>query len=291
VSAPPASPDPEEAPQVPPPTTRLPIAFLWVIPFLFVLLYVFLVAVFFHHQAHWTGNPLLGITLLLLGVTLAFSLLWYAFAYAMARLLGEFVSVGVLLLIARLPWINRHVVVTPPSRPDTPREVWGRFAVLLLILLGFELILMIVVVRGGALSPALVLKRPIVFFQDEALAGVLLAVLIAPVGALLASRLRTHITDSLEFPLLWLAVLLLAAGGASVLTVEVLPRAIIDPALFFTSVLFYAPAAWFIALAFSRSESTAQAGFLRRAWMVRSGRFHFGRIQVRDVPDHTITEL
>ena len=292
--APPASvvpPPVESPPEVPPPRTRLPIAWLWGVPFVLVLLYVVLVATFFHHQAHWTGGRLVGITLLLLGVTLAFSFLWFLFAYGMSLLLGEFASVGLLVFISKLPWIHRHVVVTPPTRPDTATEVWGRFGILLLILMGFELILMIVVVRKGELSPSLVLNRPIVFFRDEALAGTLLAVLLAPIGGLLASRLRTRITDSLEFPLLWLAALLLVVGGVSVLTVEVLPGAVIDPALFLTSVLFYAPVAWFIALAYSRSEARVQAGFLRQAWKVRSSRFHFGHVQVRDDPGGRVTEL
>jgi hypothetical protein len=279
------------APKVPSPTTRLPVALLWGVPFLFVLSYVVLVTAFFHDQAHWTSGRIVGITLLLLGVTFAFSLLWFLFAYGAALLLGEFVSVGVLLLISRLPGINRHVVVTPPSRPDTAPEVWGRFGILLLILLGFELILMVSVVRRGELSPVLVLDRPFVFFTDEAVAGALLAVLLAPVGAFLGSRVRTRITDSLEFPLLWLAALLLVVGGVSVLTVEVLPGVVIDPALFLASILFYAPAAWFVALGFSRSEAIVQAGFLQRAWKARSSRFHFGRIRIRDVPGDTITEL
>jgi hypothetical protein len=278
-------------PPVPPPTTRLPVPLLWGVPFLFVVTYVLLVHEFFHAEAHWTDERILGITLLLLGVTFAFSLLWYFFAYGAALLLGEFATLGVLLLVSKIPGINRHVVVTPPSRPDTAREVWGRFGILLVILLGFELIIMIVIVRHGELSPYLVLDRPFVFFRDEALSGLVLAALLAPVGAFLGSRLRTRITDSLEFPLLWLAVLLLVVGGVSVLTVEVLPGAVIDPGLFLTSILFYAPAAWFTALAFSFSEVTVQRSFVRRAWRVRSRTFHFGRIQIRDAPSDTITEL
>ncbi|HKN07578.1 MAG TPA: hypothetical protein VJ021_08295 [Thermoplasmata archaeon] len=264
---------------------------LWVVPFLLVLSYVILVDIFFHDAARWTGGRLVGITILLLAVTFAFSFLWYGFAYGVALILGEFVSLGVLLLLSKFPGLNRHVVVTPPSRPDSANEVWGRFGVLLLILLGFELIFMIVIVRGGELSPGLVLGRPFVFFRDEAVAGLLLAVLLAPVGAFLASRVRTRITDSLEFPLLWLAALLLVVGGVGVLTVEVLPGVVVNPGLFFTSVLFYAPAAWFVALAFSHSESRVQAGFLRRAWKVRSGRFHFGRVQIRDQPGDTTTDV
>ena len=279
------------APEVPLPTTRLPVVWLWGVAFLFVIAYIALVHEFFHGTAHWTDDKLLGITTLILGVTFVFSFLWYAFAYGAALLLGEFVPLGVLHLISRLPGITRHVVVTPPTRPDSPQEVWGRFGFLLVILLGFELIIMIVVVRKGELSPYLVLDRPFVFFRDEVLAGVLLAALLAPIGAFFASRLRTRITDSLEFPLLWLAALLLIVGGVSVLTVEVLPGAILDPDLFLTSLLFYAPAAWFIALAFSRSEYSVQQGFLRRAWSTREGRFHFGHIQVRDEPEGSITEL
>ncbi len=289
--APPASADASvpPAPELPAPTTRLPVPLLWGVPFLLVLSYVALVVLFFHDEARWTGSRIVEVGLLLVAITFAFSLLWYAFAYGVALLLGEFVSLGILLLISRIPGVHRHVVVTPPSRPDTAWEVWGRFAILLLILLGFELIFMIMIVRRGELDPRLVLDEPVVFFRDEAIAGVLLAVLLAPAGAFLGSRVRTRITDSLEFPLLWLAVLLLVVGGASVLTTEVLPGAIVSPGLFLASVLFYAPAAWFVALAFSRSESRVQRLFLQRAWKARSGRLHFGRIQVTDDPEGTTT--
>ena len=232
-----------------------------------------------------------AITLLLLGVTLAFSLVWYAVAYGASVLLGEFATLGVLLFISRIPGLPRHVVITPPGRADTSWEVWGRFGILFLIALGFELIFMIVIVRGGALSPDLAADRPVLFFLDELIAGLLLAVLLAPAGAFLAGGFRTRITDSLEFPLLWLAALLLVVGGASVLEVEVLPGVGFDPSLFLISILSYAPAAWFVCLAFSRSESVVQAGFLRRARRARGGRFHFGRILVRDDPGGDSTEV
>jgi hypothetical protein len=264
---------------------------MWIVPFFLVALYVIVVATFFHDQAHWTGRKLEEVAILLLIVTLAFSFLWFGFACGVAIVLGELVPVGVLLLISRLPGISRHVVVTPPTRPDSSREVWGRFGILLLILLGFELILMITVVRRGELSPSLVLGEPFVFFRDEVLAGLLLAVLVAPVGAFLVSRLRTRITDSLEFPLLWLALLLLVVGGVSVLTAEVLPGAVVSPGQFLTSVLFYAPAAWFIALAFSRTEWAVQKAFVRRAWKYRSKRFHFGKILIKDEGDGATIEL
>jgi hypothetical protein len=278
-------------PELPPPTTRLPVAALWAVPFLLVALYVLLVALFFHDQARWTGDRIVGITVTLLAVTLAFSVLWYTVAYGASLLLGEFATLGILLLVSRIPGLVRHVVLTPPSRPDSPREVWGRFGILLLVALGFELIFMIVIVHRGELAPNLALARPFVFFFDELLAGVLLAVVLAPAAAFLGSRLRTRITDSLEFPLLWLAVLLLVVGGVSVLEVDVLPGVVIDPVLFLVSVLLYAPAAWFVCLAFSRSESSVQAGFLRRAWTGRSDRFHFGRITIRDDPEGTTTDL
>jgi hypothetical protein len=263
---------------------------MWLVPFLLVVTYSVLVDVFFHDQARWTGDRLVDIAFLLVAVTFVFSFLWYAVAYGASLLLGTLVPLGLLAFIARIPGLDRHVIVTPPTRPDTAREVWGRFGLLLLILLGFELIFMIVIVRGGALEPRLVLNRPIVFFQDEAIAGVLLAVLLAPAGAYFAGRLRTRITDSLEFPLLWLAVLLLVVGGVSVLTVEVLPGVVVDPGLFLISVLFYAPAPWFVALAFSRTERSVQVRFLRRAWDARGGRFHIGRIQVVDEPERTVTD-
>ena len=270
---------------------RLPTLVLWLVPFGLVLAYVLLVNLFFHSEAHWAAERLLGASILLLGVTVAFSLAWFGIGWAASLLLGEYGSTGILLAIARFPGLKRHVVLTPPSRPDTPGEVWGRFGILLLIAIGFELIFMIVIVKGGHLAPNLVLDRPLLFFDDEFLAGVVLAVLLAPVGAFLGSRFRTRITDSLEFPLLWLAILLIVVGGTGVLELEVLPGAIGDPALFFVSVLFYAPAAWYVCLAFSYTEFTVQSRFLLRAWSFRSPKFHFGRIEVRDVPEGTRTEL
>jgi|SRR5580658_1491004 hypothetical protein len=276
---------------MPAPNPRLPTLLLWLVPVALVLLYVVLVATYFHHQARWTGARVDGVVILLLGITIAFSAAWFGVAWVSSVLLGEFGTLGVLMLIARIPGMNRHVVLTPPTRPDTPKEVWGRFAILFLIALGFELIFMLVIVERGHLSPYLVIYRPFYFFVDEFVAGVLLAVLLAPIGAFLASRFRTRITDSLEFPLLWLAVLLLVVSGASVLEVEILPGALGDPALFFTSVLLYAPAAWFVCLAFSFAEWRVQRAFLRRAWRARSARLHFGRIEIRDEPAGTRTEL
>lgn len=264
---------------------------LWLVPLALVLLYVLLVSTYFHHEAKWTGDKVVGATILLWGVTLAFSAAWFVIAWAASVLLGEYGTLGALMLIPQLPGLHRHVVLAPPTRPDTLTGVWGRFAILLLIAVGFELIFMVVIVKRGHLSPELVLNHPLDFFADELVAGVLLAVLLAPVGAFLASRFRTRITDSLEFPLLWLALLLLVVGGTGILEVEILPGALGDPALFFTSVLLYAPAAWFVCLAFSYSEWSVQNAFLKRARNARSARLHFGRIEVRDEPAGTRTEL
>ncbi|MGA8303408.1 MAG: hypothetical protein WA691_05040 [Thermoplasmata archaeon] len=288
---PPNGPSVPLPPELPAATSRLPTLALWVVPFLLVLSYVALVDLFFHDQARWTDSRLVGITVLLLAITLAFSIAWFAAAYSAALVLGEFVTLGVLLLISRIPGLERHVVISPPTRPDSAREVWGRFGILLLVAIGFELIFMIVIVRRGELSPNLALDRPFVFFVDELVAGLLLAVLLAPAAGFLASRLRTRITDALEFPLLWLAALLLVVGGVSVLTVEVLPGAVFDPSLFLVSILFYAPAAWYVCLAFSRSEALVQANFVRRAWTARSRRFHFGRIRVTDEPEGTTSDV
>lgn len=278
-------------PIAPEPTTRLPTLLLWVVPFLLVVLYVLLVTFFFHAQAHWTGERLARVIANLFVVAALFSILWFGVAYVASLLLGELVPWGVLRLVSRLPAIHRHVIVTPPDRPDTSQEVWGRFGALLLISIGFEVIFMILIVQQGNLTPSFAIDRPYRFFLDEALAGVGLGVLIAPAAPFLGSRVRTRITDSLEFPLLWLAVLLLAVGGSSILALEVLPGFVFDTGLFLTSILLYAPAAWYVCLAFSATETLAQQGFLRRAWRSRDDRFHFGRLEVVDRPEGTRSEV
>lgn len=270
---------------------RLPTFVLWAVPFLLVLTYIFLITQFFHAPARWTGNRLVHATLLLLVTTALFSVLWYIVAYVSSLLLGQWAPLGVLSLIARLPGLHRHVVITPPPRPDTAREVWGRFGVLLLITLGFELIFMILLVRNGDLAPELAVNEPIRFFVYELLAGLGLAVLIAPAAPFLASRLRTRITDSLEFPLLWLAALLLVVGGTSILELEVLPGLVFSTTLFLTSILLYAPGAWYVSLAFSRTEVPAQRGFLEHAWKARGPQFHFGRLKVTDEPEGNVSEV
>jgi len=282
---------PEAPPIVPEPTTRLPVVVLWLVPFLLLFVYVLLVNQFFHAQAHWTGERLARVIVLLFLVAAAFSVLWFAVAYAASVLLGEFATWGVLRLIASLPGLHRHVILTPPERADTSQEVWGRFGVLLLISLGFEVIFMILIIQQGNLAPNFAIDRPYRFFLDEALAGLGLAVLLAPAAPFLGSRVRTRITDSLEFPLLWLAVLLLAVGGSSILLLEVLPGFVFSTSLFLTSILLYAPAAWYVCLAFSLAESLSQRRFLERAWRSRGRRFHFGRVEVVDRPEGTRTEV
>jgi hypothetical protein len=270
---------------------RIPTIWMWFVPFLLVIAYITVVTQFFHSQAHWTGDRFIRVTILLFLTAGAFSALWFAAAYGASLLFGEFVAFGLLKLIARIPGLHRHVIVTPPKRQDTAREVWGRFGILLLIALGFELIFMVLLVKRGDLAPYLAIDAPFRFFTYELLAGIGLALLLAPAAPFLASRLRTRITDTLEFPYLWLALLLLIVGGASILVVEVLPGVVFDPALFFTSILMYAPAAWYVSLAFSRAEVRARQQFLDRAWKTRGGRFHFGRIRVVDEPEGTIIEV
>jgi hypothetical protein len=282
---------PMAAPRVPDPETRLPALALWGVPFVLVLLYALTVEVFFHAQAHWTDGRVAGITALLLIITALFSLVWYGVAYLSSLYLGDWVTNGVLQLLTRIPHVNRHVVLTPPTRPDRKAEVWGRFGFLLVITLGFELIFLILIVQRGGVTPRYAIGEPVRFFLDEFLAGLGIAVLIAPAAPFFASRVRTRITDSLEFPLLWLAILLLVIGGSSVLVLEVLPGAVFDPSLFLTSVLFYAPAAWYVSLAFSRSEASAQQRFLVRAWRGRGPRFHFGHLHITDDLDGTTTEV
>jgi hypothetical protein len=269
---------------------RVPTKALWLVPLLFVVVYVFLVTQFFHSQAHWTGERLVGIAALLLLTTAIFSVLWFGAAYTASLLFGEYVAFGALRLISKIPGLHRHVVVTPPVRYDTPQEVWGRFGTLLLITLGFELIFMILFVKGD-LAPRLAIDAPFRFFTFELVAGLAVALAIAPAAPFLVSRVRTRITDSLEFPFLWLALLLLVLGGTSILEVEILPGFVFDTGLFLTSILLYAPAAWYVTLAFSSAEVESRQRFLQRAWRARDRQLHFGHIRVIDEPEGTATDV
>jgi hypothetical protein len=150
---------------------------------------------------------------------------------------------------------------------------------------------MATVLQRGDLAPQFAVSRPLAFFLEEVLAGLLLAVILSPAGPYLASRARLRIPDSLEFPLLWLTLLLLVVGGVTVLAVTLLPLVAFDPALFLTSILLYAPGAWFMVLAFAWEETVAQNLFLRNAWKYRSKRFHFGRMRVTDEPEGTTIEV
>jgi hypothetical protein len=280
-----------EVPSASSDTNPLPLVVLWLVPFVLVLVYALVVHEFFRDDARWTDAHFLGIVLALLGITLAYSLVWFVVSVAASRTVGVFVPLGMLVLLAGFPGVNRHVVITPPRRPDTARETWGRFGILFLVILGFELVYMVTVFQRGDLAPQFAVGRPLAFFLEEALAGLLLAVILSPAGPYFASRARLRITDSLEFPLLWLTLLLLVVGGVTVLAVSFLPRVAFDPLLFLTSVLLYAPAAWFVALAFAWEETVAQNLFFRRAWKHRSARLHFGRISVIDEPGGTTTEV
>lgn len=257
---------------------------LWAVPFALVALYVVLAATFFHGDARWTGARLGagGVALVVLVATLAYSVVWFGVAYVAALSLGVLLPLGVLLGLGRLPLMRRHVVIALPSRADTAQEVWGRFGVLFAVTLGFELLFMVILFQRGELSPRFAVARPFDFFFDEALAGLLLGVVLAPSAPFLAGRVRLRIVDSLEFPFLWLALLLLVLGGASLAVLVLLPRIASDPSLFFLSVLVYAPAAWFVALGYSRSEFVAQCRFVEYAWRRRGAQFHFGQLEVRE---------
>jgi hypothetical protein len=280
-------------PQVPPPSTRIPALFLWIVPFGLVLTYIVVVLEFFRSQARWTQAHLglTGISLTFFGIILIFSVLWFGLAYLASRYLGPPVARGLLLGLSKLPFYRRHVVISAPTRPDTAREVWGRFGILFGITLGFELLYMLLLFRHGELSPQFTVSHPLIFFFDEAFAGFLLAVTLAPAAPFLLSRVRLRIVDSLELPLLWLALVLLVIGGTSLAVAVLLPRITVDPALFFTSILLYAPAAWFVALGFSRAEYLSQNDFLRQAWSHRGVWFHYGQLYAFDGSSGTEVEV
>lgn len=246
--------------------------------------YVVLASTFFHSEARWTDARVgvVGLALSVVLATLVYSVVWFAVAYAAALSVGVLLPLGVLVALGKLPILRRHIVIAVPRRSDTPKEVWGRFGVLFAVTLGFELLYMVILFQRGDLTPRIVVLRPSSFFLEEALAGLLLGVAMAPAGPFLAGRVRLRIVDSLEFPFLWLTLLLLIVGGVSLAVVVLLPRIVVNPGLFFLSILIYAPAAWFIALGFSRAEATAQNRFLRRAWQKRSPNFHFGQLEVRE---------
>ena len=272
------------APSLPEPTYRIPLGWLWAIPFALVAAYLLVVHQFMAPQARWATRDLPSIAILLFMLLGLYSVVWFAAAYLGAFVLGEWVPVVVGWLLGWIPGAGRQIIVTPPTRPDTRKEVWGRFGILWGILLGIELIFLVLIERGGALNLNLTAYHPLVFFTDEIEVGLLLAVAIAPAAPFLAARLRVRIIDTLPFPYLWLGLVVLVLGGTTVAIVAVLPGATLDPRLFLVSLLIYAPVAWYLALAFSWGESTAQRRFLRRAWAFRSSRFHFGRLQIRDEP-------
>ncbi len=278
---------------MPPPSTRVPVLVLWVVPFGLVLAYFLLVLTFFRSEARWTTAHfgLTGISLTFIGIIFVFSILWFGVAYLASRFLAPLVGQAVLLALTKVPFYRRHVVITTPLRSDTSTEVWGRFSLLFGISLGFELLYMLLLLRHGEFSPQFAVSRPLTFFFDEAFAGFLLAVTLSPARPFSASRVRLRIVDSLEFPLLWLALVLLAIGGVSLAIAVLLPRITLDPALIFTTILIYAPAAWFVSLAFSHGEFVSQNEFLRRAWSHRSHSFHFGRLYALDQTTGTDVEV
>jgi len=285
------APAPARPPSAPRAARSLPVLGLWLVPLAFVAAYGLVVLEFFHDQARWTDAHFVGIVIVLLGVTLAFSLAWFGAALVASRTLGVLVPLGVLLAIVRIPGLNRHAVVEAPVRPDTPRETWGRFGIVFVVTLGFELIYMITVFQRGDLAPRFALDRPFAFFVEEFLAGLLLAIILSPAGPYLMSRARLRITDSLEFPFLWLMLLLLVVGGITVLAITLLPGVTINAPLFLTSILFYAPAAWFVALAYCWHDTAVQNLFFAQAWKRRSDHFHFGRMSVTDEPEGTTTTV
>lgn len=274
-------------PSVPSPQTRVSLL-LWVVPFLLVALYLGVVHTYYAHDARWAGIDLPRISAELLGLTAAFSALWFVVAYLASVFLGEWVPVAIGRLFGLFPQLGRKVVVMPPQRADTRREVWGRFAVLLLIAIGFELIFIVLIERRGDLDLHLAAYEPIRFVWDELTVGILLALTLGPAAPFIAARLRVRIVDSLPFPYLWLGLCLLAIGGTSIALVAVLPGVRLDPSLFAVSLLLYLPAAWLVALAFSRSETRAQNRFLRRVWALRSNSLRVGKIQIVDEPEGTI---
>ena len=258
-------------------------------PFLFVAAYVLLVLEFYHDEAHWTGLGF-GLVLFEIGLTTAaYAVVWFFLAWGAAVSVGVLVPLGVMLLLGRIPIARRHAVVEVPDRVDTAFEVWGRFGLVFAIALGFELLFMIVLFHRGLLSPRIIVEHPELFFFDEGIAGVLLGVLLAPSGPYISARLKLRITDALPFPYLWLALLLLVIGGTTLAVLVVLPGLEREPAVFFLSILLYAPAAWFIALAYSRSEWSAQLRFLDHAWRHRDSHFHVGQLEARDTgSDQTV---
>lgn len=280
-------------PQVPGSTPKVPTLLLWVVPVLLVVSYVVLASTFFHAEARWTDARVgvAGLALSVVLATLLYSLVWFAVAYAAAISIGVFLPLWVLVALGKLPVLRRHIVIAVPNRPDTPNEVWGRFGILFAVTLGFELLYMVILFQRGELTPRIVVLRPSSFFFEEALAGLLLGVAMAPAGPFLLGRVRLRIVDSLEFPFLWLTLLLLIVGGVSLAVVVLLPRIVVDPGLFFLSILVYAPAAWFIALGFSRAETAAQNRFLRRAWDRRGPNFHFGQLEVRETESDARIEV
>ena len=269
-------------PPIPGPYPLLPTYWLWGVPFLFVGTYVLLVLTFYRDEAHWTGAGPFVVPLTILLTTAGYSVIWFFIAWGGALTVGVFVPIGVLLLLGKLPIARRHTVIEVPDRPDTPRVVWGRFALFFLVALGFELLFMIVLFHRGLLSPRIVVSHPEEFFLDEGLGGLVLALLLAPAGPYFASRLRLRIVDTLPFPYVWLAALLFVIGGTTIALLVLLPGITHEPAVFFLSILLYAPGAWYLALGYSRAEWKAQTLFVSHVWPRRGPNLHFGQIEVHE---------
>jgi hypothetical protein len=113
-------------PTAPPAPNPLPLP-PWLVPFVHVLVYAVDACAFFHREARGTDARLVGIVLVLPGIMLAYSLVWFVVGVLANLTVGVFVPLGMSVLPAGFPGVNRPIVIAAP-RPS--RGTWRRFGLL-----------------------------------------------------------------------------------------------------------------------------------------------------------------
>ncbi len=269
-------------------SARMRTLLLWPVPALFVVLYLLLIR--FFHAAAW--SPLIGYGLLglLLIAILVFSPVWYAVGWLSGRFLGTYAPWTVLRLLASLPLWPRRVVLTPLGQTPEGYGRTAKFLTLFALVLVFEVIYLAGSQRRGVTDPfegSVLAGR---FLLDVLLGGVLLGLLLSPAAPHLLGRLRLHIVGTLEFPMLWLTMMLLLVGGVTAALYALFPFTNGGLSHLLLSLLVYAPAAWYLSLGFLATDGLASDGLLSLARSHPTPGIVVGRLQVREESTGKVTE-